>query len=249
MYRTRHEQAVQVGADCVFAGDPTARDLAFKILGEMNRGGFRPLFLDSIVQKHYGGYDIYDAFCVLKILQGIYEEKIGLTIVPLESGPFRDAMTVENDRVLGKLPRPYSGSFSGGAGPDDGWIGWDGPIDVISGGGTDGGDFRTFPVRDYVPLEVGTTMASRTISHLVYDRALARWPYHHNYCNIFVCLDDDFLSGRWAIPVPVPSSDPPIPSPRRKRRSPISRRPPGSCMKRYGPLQELLDKIRGDRSS
>lgn len=172
---TFHENGVRATADRLMLDHQEWRDAIYKMLGDMNRGVLPQSLIDVIVQKEDSYYDVYDAFCVVEFFLGMNADRIAFVIIPMERGPFRDAMIEENNEVLAKLPKPFSATFSGGKGDEDGWLCWDESINAIDG--------RVLPP-GRAPLEVGTTKASRSLAHMRMDRCLARWPYDHSMCHI-----------------------------------------------------------------
>lgn len=79
---------------------------------------------------------------------------------------------------------PWTG---GGNGLADGSISWSEPLEVLA---LEGEHRLTVGPRSAV-LETGSTEASRTLSHLLVDGALWRWPYDSERVWLLICAESD----------------------------------------------------------
>ncbi|GHC72270.1 hypothetical protein GCM10007079_05370 [Nocardiopsis terrae] len=112
--------------------------------------------------------------------------------------PSGDRYRVENSDALSNLPRPFRATvdLNQRNGDQDGWLEWDEPIYVERSTGVayflcpedvPGPLYlveKAKPGR--VPLEIGTTKASRSVLHVIQDAGVARWPYESERIHLFV---------------------------------------------------------------
>jgi hypothetical protein len=112
--------------------------------------------------------------------------------------PFPDAKRDANASVLQYLPEPFSAHVDRTQRNDeqDGWLEWSQPIRVTRSVGVayyQPGDKGPSPVNvrliihpGKVPLEISTTLPSRTALHLASDADVARWPYDSTCIRLFI---------------------------------------------------------------
>lgn len=81
----------------------------------------------------------------------------------------------------------FDGEFIGGAGDADGWIRWNAPLEMCVFRDERPSSVVVEPRK--IPLEVGTTSLGSTMRHLMFDRAVARWPYGHDRLTLLVVID------------------------------------------------------------
>lgn len=117
----------------------------------------------------------------------------------LNGGPVVDRRREENAAQLADLPDPFQAAVDADqSGAEcDGTLKWDVPItmDAASGlvlldscrrGVKQPVSVVTTAAAGWAPLEIGTTMASRTLLHLLEEGAVARWPYGSDCIRLLV---------------------------------------------------------------
>ena len=158
-------------------------------------------YLDAVGQLSWGGPSKWlphevAAFAVMhrNLMIGLISQ------VEIEVGavPFPDAERQANASALEDLPNPFSSYVDRTQRNDgqDGWLKWTQPITVIRSVGVahfmyGAEDPRPVTMRPTippggVPLEIGTTLPSRTALHVFSDRGVARWPYESTRIRLFV---------------------------------------------------------------
>lgn len=122
-----------------------------------------PSWLCDFVTQRRGSWDLYDAYAFLAVYSRWRMGELVFAQVDLGEVPEADANVEANQRLLTKLPAPFSAvvdrSFDG-----DGNLTW---TEALSG----------FADAGNAPLEIGSTKSSRTLWHIERSQRLARWPY------------------------------------------------------------------------
>lgn len=191
-----HAYALQDALDTLIHEDSAWLPILQDIQKRMNDRFYGPTLLDFAVQKwagfRGGKFDLYDAFAFSKIHSLLCEGKVAHCQIHVGSGPGKDKDIEGNNRLLQNLPEPFTACFQPQAGSgdnDDGYVEWESAVEmvkmVLNADGTETASSVIVPVQR-VPLEVGTTAASRTIHHLNQNGALARWPYGHEWLLVWV---------------------------------------------------------------
>jgi len=171
---TSHQDAQHKAVDDRCSRNGNLAKCLFQTAAAMNSGYFQTGFIDVVVQKPRP-YDIYDAFVFLNCKTCLENGWIAYRLVELGDEPGPDRATEENNRALQQLPPDLTARFHGGLGDADGYVRLSAAAEfTVTVGDTDQ-PYRVAP-RTF-PLEVGTTLGSRTWFHLFRERALARWPY------------------------------------------------------------------------
>lgn len=97
------------------------------------------------------------------------------------------------------------------AADEDGWLTWSEPLPAAKCTGTTfhTSDGQSGPVQApcwlkprSIPLEIGYTMPSRTLLHLLMDGAVARWPYDSEYVYALVNVQIAAMRNRVAANIP-----------------------------------------------
>jgi hypothetical protein len=146
-------------------------------------------------------------FVHLSVVRG----EVALVPVSTLGTPRRDSCREENAAALANLPHPFVAEVDAdqNCGDCDGIIKWTEPIEVTVCSGlserTDSGVLLPVPLHVMIqpgeaPLEIGSSLPSRTWLHLREDRAVARWPYGHDSFMLFVkvtCIEEE-LGRRFA---------------------------------------------------
>lgn len=117
----------------------------------------------------------------------------------LDGGPHSDSRRGENAAALCRLPDPFQATVDADqrAADCDGTLKWDAPIKADAASGAvlldacRNGVKQPVPIvatiaAGWAPLEIGSTMASRTLVHLLEAGAVARWPYGSDFIHLLV---------------------------------------------------------------
>lgn len=117
----------------------------------------------------------------------------------LDGGPVLDSHRDENAAKLADLPAPFQAAVDADqrGGDCDGTLKWDTPITMDAASGLVLLDSCRDAVKQpvpmvttvaagWAPLEIGSTMASRTLLHLLQEGAVARWPYGSGFVRLLV---------------------------------------------------------------
>jgi hypothetical protein len=117
----------------------------------------------------------------------------------LDGGPLSDSHRDGNTAKLTHLPSPFQVAVDlhQQAADQDGTLKWDAPIKMDSASGLvlldacRNGVKHPVPIvatvaAGWAPLEIGSTMASRTLLHLLQEGAVARWPYGSDCIRLLV---------------------------------------------------------------
>jgi hypothetical protein len=130
----------------------------------------------------------------------VYSGEVAQVLVGTRGTPHRDADRKGNAAALARLPGPFTAEvdmYQSNAG-SDGTVSWDEPIwvELLTGliERREDGSTAPYPLRflippGHAPLEIGSSLPSKTWAHLVADHgAVARWPYGHSSFRLFVNL-------------------------------------------------------------
>lgn len=127
----------------------------------------------------------------------IYGGAVAMVRIGTAGPPFRDKEREANATALSVLPRPFSATvdLDQANDPGDGTLTWDEPIQVEQATGLidKHPDGSTAPIvvrykiqPGSMPLEIGSTLPSRTYEHLAWGSGVARWPYGHSVIHLFI---------------------------------------------------------------
>ncbi|MGH8916774.1 MAG: hypothetical protein ACRD0H_00260, partial [Actinomycetes bacterium] len=148
-------------------------------------------YVDAVGQIHRctpSTWPVHQVAAFLQLHSRINAGHYAKVLVGVDVLPRPDADRAGNASALSDLPVPFAAELDmnqNGA-DDDGTVSWGESITVTRSTGVPfaAGCTRTSPVtvpvdlRPFrVPLEVGTTMPSRTLLHLEEDGGVARWAY------------------------------------------------------------------------
>lgn len=165
-------------------------------------GRFPMGYLDAIGQLHRGGPSRWPrpqvaAFALIH--RALMSGDAAETVIEVGLTPFRDAERQANATALEDLlPEPFNAHIdrTQSNAPQDGWLEWAAPITVRRScrvpyypSASDTPAPLTAPriiPPGRVPLEVGSTMPSRTHLHLCEDQGVARWPYEATEIRLFI---------------------------------------------------------------
>lgn len=171
------------------------------ILNRMRNGFYETV--DIVVQKHAraGDYNLEDAWCFGQVHTLICTGKIVRADIFVGSEPRADRDIEYNNSIVSSLYGGFSGEFWGGAWGTDGYIKVNSPIEFGSVA-FDGEVERisSIIVSDWdFPLEVGYVNGATTITRLIEQRSIARWPYGDEWIHLLRLIDDDIFSVKLSI--------------------------------------------------
>lgn len=166
---------------------PDGADAVADIQREMTNGHIAGEYLDVIGQSGFGALSPEQVLDMAVVHAGICEGRFAVTKVRAAGRPQSDRQRDANAEAVANLPGPFTATvdLDQQAGDCDGRLAWHEPVIAEVTFGTeicDDGRVREICERIYVapfqlPLEIGTTLPSRTLLHLNFDGGVARWPY------------------------------------------------------------------------
>lgn len=190
------ERVIKQVVDELCTRDDHWAPLLFKTAKQLREKSYYATWYVDILFQKFGRFpaDIYDAYCFLQVHSMIQCGDLMSVYVDVGKEPEADKNIEYNDGVLKNLSYPFSGTFYGGLGDQDGRLSWLGDIKVNrTNHTTDLTDEEVeqcnkqcshVQVVDFnghadqsAPLEVGYTQAWTTLLHLKRSGSLARWPY------------------------------------------------------------------------
>ena len=199
---TAHEQ----GARTVlhrWLQDPEKAAFAINSISQISRGRFADSELAAVMGVGWWGGRGIAGLAPEQMLMTMFTHvdvcrgDILRTKVRAASDPSGDRFREENARALADLPHPFTAyvSESQHGGDCDGWLEWSEPVEAsvcteetfvdVSGRSGNVQVITTVePMR--VPLEIGSTLPSRTRLHMVESHGVARWPYGHDWVYVWV---------------------------------------------------------------
>ncbi|MEV0982317.1 hypothetical protein [Streptomyces sp. NPDC049915] len=152
---------------------------------------FSPSYVAAVGQMHRaepGQWPVHQVAAFLDIHAAVGAGRYALVEVEVAAAPRPDADRDVNAAALKDLPDPFSAELDldQNAADEDGTISWKDAITAVRStsvafsAGCQKSEPVTAPVLvrpSRIPLEVGTTMPSRTLMHLEQDGGVARWAY------------------------------------------------------------------------
>lgn len=163
-------------------------------------------YLDILGQTHRGPWPPEQILALGLIHAGLCSGRFAQVWIRTEGTPNRDADRDANAAAVADLPGPFVATVDPQQynADDDGTLQWSEEIYADATFGktrtTDDGRIQDISERIYVqprkaPLEIGTTMPSRTMAHLQMEGCVARWPYGQD--RITLLLNLEFPPLRW----------------------------------------------------
>ena len=188
---TSHERGAHAVLDRLLTNEATAATLVRARQHLASGTYYSPEYVDAFGQLHRhtpGRWPVHQVAAFVRIHTGVCAGQFARVQVEVGATPGPDAARDDNAAALADLPEPFTAvlDMEQNAADQDGFITWDEDITVTR---ATGASFMaecsrkeplTMPalVRPLqVPLEVGTTMPSRTLLHLEEDGGVARWAY------------------------------------------------------------------------
>jgi hypothetical protein len=198
---TVHEDLAQVVLDEILRDGPSAHVLA-ETRQKIRDGRLKGAHLDSIGQTFHRApnWPMEQLASWLDVHSNLMAGTYADVWIEVGSGPGSDDDRHNNAAALVDLPKPFIAhvDMDQNCSDQDGWLEWTEPIWVWRSTGTpyvDGdGEQKPVYVRHQIPagtapLEIGLTMPSRTMLHLLQDRGVARWAYGSNSIDLILSVD------------------------------------------------------------
>lgn len=188
---TSHERGAHVVLDRILTREPTAAALVRTRNRLADGGHFTPGFVSAVGQMHRlapARWPVHQVAAFLDIHAAVGVGWYAMVQVEVGTGPRSDAERSANAAALADLPEPFTAQLdlAQNAADEDGTVTWSQDIIVTRSTGVPytaactAREPLTIPttVQAFqVPLEVGTTLPSRTLLHLEEDGGVARWAY------------------------------------------------------------------------
>ncbi len=160
-----------------------------------------PLLVDAIFQNHTESVGIEDALAFTLVWSSVMAGELCLCEIEVGHEPHEDRARDLNREVLSRLPIPFAADVSDqNCADSDGGLSWGAPIRTDRQLRTEQGHAQSetwMAPPSAVPLEIGSTKASRTALHVRESRALARWPYGHKSIMLFIAHPSALHVSAW----------------------------------------------------
>jgi len=213
---TSHERGAHAVLDRILTTETTAAALVRTRKRLACRNHFTPEFVDAIGQLHRQTperWPVHQVAAFLEIHASIGAGRYAMVQVGVGTAPRSDAARAVNAAALADLPVPFTADLDAdqNAADEDGTLAWSESIvatrstGVAYTGGCAAPEPLTAPatVRPArIPLEVGTTMPSRTLQHLEEDGGVARWAYGSTDLYVLLNMRYPLLDARIAERLP-----------------------------------------------
>ncbi|GAA3155551.1 hypothetical protein ACFQ0X_44150 [Streptomyces rectiviolaceus] len=188
---TTHVRGARAVLDRLLTLEPTAAALVRTRNRLASGGHFTKGLVDAVGQVHHrapGRWPVHQVAAFLDIHAAIGAGRYAMVQVGVDTMPRPDAERAANAAALVDLPEPFTAQLDQdqNAADEDGMVEWSEAIVVTRSTGvpyTAGcavPESLTIPTAVQpmqIPLEVGTTLPSRTLLHLEEDGGVARWAY------------------------------------------------------------------------
>lgn len=168
--------------------DALARGLSYANVQrylDMVENGTCPAWLSAFLRQGRERWSIYDGYALMLLDRWWFAGFVAFAHVRVGVDPVADRMVDENNARLARLPAGFRAEFApmvGSSYCDDGNFGWTQPLrfEVFR----DGAKHACVQEPWTLPLEVGRTMASRTLLHIMQSGGVARWPYDARHITV-----------------------------------------------------------------
>lgn len=200
---TGHAFAVSEAFETALAAEPSLSALCVDVVRKMRAGFWSQWYVDFVVQRWYGSeLTLEDAWVFLKLHTAITVGEIATARIRVGEPPVEDYQLEINRAALQHLPKPFAATVTcarGRGADDDGQLSWGEAISLQKlehdarlceqQHGAVSTDLccarRMFCApSDSVPLEIGTTASSKTFTHLLFSRGVARWAYNDDHITL-----------------------------------------------------------------
>ncbi|MFJ8955245.1 hypothetical protein ACIRL3_46155 [Streptomyces sp. NPDC102384] len=204
---TAHEKAARVMLDDMLRDPDAASELARVRQHLATPGKYSPEFVAAVGQIFRltpAHWPAHQAACFLKVHFGVLAGRYARLTVEVGRQPAADAQRASNAEALDDLPRPFVAALDmdqNGA-DQDGALTWNEEVTAVAGTATFFyTDCCSVPVTRSerlpaaeMPLEVGHSLPSRTLTHLEMDGGVARWPYGSTDLEVLLNTEHPLLS-------------------------------------------------------
>lgn len=189
---TIHEDGARYLLDR-WSSQPSGAEAIVQYTAKLGRDGwYDPAYVDAIGQPHFRDWPLHQVAAFAWAHGAIGTGKVAQIDIGLGRQPRRDQAREENAAALRDLPAPFIADvdLTQYGGDQDGTLRWTEPVvaDLVLSAEANG-EYRMgtieIPVGG-VPLEIGSTYASRTAMHLAEDGGVARWAYGHDRIRVFI---------------------------------------------------------------
>lgn len=200
---TSHERGAHAVLDRTLTRESTAAALVRTRHRLASTEHFTPGFVSAVGQMHRvspGHWPVHQVAAFLDIHSAIGAGVYAMVQIEVGATPRPDAERAANAAALDDLPDPFTAALDLGqnAADEDGMLAWTKGIIVTRSTGIpytagcatpESLTIPTYIPPFRVPLEVGTTMPSRTLLHLEEDGGVARWAYDSTDLYLLVNLE------------------------------------------------------------
>ncbi len=182
----------------LFKNDGAAAQVYFEVLGRLRHRFYDQSVVDALFQRWDGKITIEDAYCFGQLWAEIGSGVVFMRQFDIGVSPRADKEQSYNHRALQQLKKCHrseisdnlrlSVDFFGGSGDQDGSVVLKSDLVFRHEACEDGccpARRAQAPKKTWLPLEVGTTTAARSLGHLRSEHGLARWPYDSNVVTFF----------------------------------------------------------------
>lgn len=190
--KTIHERAVHASFKRNCEEDVNYSSRMQSALLDIRRGDFGKRLTDCLWSPVTGFYEVEQVQPFLTMFDAIVYGQIAVVVFDVNAEPSPDRFREENHNKLQREDSCYEAAVTG-AYDEDGWFKWTRQHEFIVFNSIENSD-RIILQPKCIPLEIGTTKASRTLMHLRQDGAVARWPYGHRTVACFIVVDKNFSS-------------------------------------------------------
>lgn len=184
------------------------------VLKKMREGFYNPQWLEAILQKWRGDFNLYEADAFIQVHASLLTGRMLHTVIEIGSTPSPDQLIKDNNEKLSVLERTnwtlvddlnecsederltMRAEFWGGTQDEDGFFEWRGPLWLHA-------HVRPFGARKIqafhngkLPLEVGYLTPGQLLSRLGMQRGLVRWPYSQSKLWVLKVVDPALWGGR-----------------------------------------------------
>ncbi|MFD5221325.1 hypothetical protein ACFWMH_27170 [Streptomyces tendae] len=186
---TVHEDAAHVLLE-EFQSEPGGAAMLARMTASLHEGAYSSQLIAWVGQtQHEPAYwPPHQVAALTHVLDGLAYGRIVRRRIPVGACPGPDADRQGNAAKLEAVSHPFRArlDMSQNRADSDGTFSWEQPINLwralgvrlLQEKGLYGSLHAPFEVKPWkVPLEVGYTLPSRTLTHLTVEGAVARWPY------------------------------------------------------------------------
>lgn len=191
---TVHQDAVEYVTERIIAGEHGPKDEWMQVITETTVKLTSGFYTDAdfYFQNYYGKPvpDVYDTVAFLLARQDVFNGKTWVCDIVIKETPGPDSDVEGNNQKLSLLKTKFSDLKAeaqfipgrGGGANNDGYFSFEDMRFYQFNPDNEVVDEKKFSFT--LPLEVGTTAASKTLLH-IRTHGVARWPYHSDTIRVF----------------------------------------------------------------